>query len=268
MGWNPISGAVNFVKDAFKGYTGQLQYELGVDTNRQNLELANTQVQRRKEDLIAAGMNPALAADGQGAAVTMQTPEAPNMIGGAMNAAQAILGMKQLKEAILGQQKQNNLTDSQIAANHQSMLSTAEDIKAKRFDLMERLYNFEKYKEAGVPTNASSPVKTVASIKSAWQDFLKKHGIDTEQAAKEWEAIQDSFGDNSPADVLIDSLTDKYNKAAFERQESAGKRAATKEAINNLRELEKYKRSGQAQIDRERREYLQKHHWRKGNPWD
>lgn len=268
MGWNPISAAVNFAKDAFKGYTGQLQYELGVDTNRQNLELANNQVQRRKADLIAAGMNPALSADGQGAAVTMQTPEAPNMIGGAMNAAQAILGMKQLKEAILGQQKQNNLTDSQIAANHQSMLSTAEDIKAKRFDLMERLYNFEKYKEAGVPTNSSSLIKTGVSLKEAWNNFLKEHGVDTEKAAKEWEAIQDSFGDKAPADVIIDSLADKYNKVAFERQESAGKRAATKEAIKNLRELEKYKRSGQAQIDRERRERLQRTYWKKSNPWD
>lgn len=259
--------------------SGILNYKSVQDTNRQNLSLQrqqwqreDTAVQRRKADLIAAGMNPALAADGVGASssspVTMQAPQHPDY--GA--AVQNYMNIIQQQKTIEGIEKENQLKDEQSQMNAQQMLSIAEDIKKKRADLDEHLYNLSKYKAMGFPTNAGGAAQGILTIKGFLEspEFEKlKNSEAGQKIMQAAQAVIDGKGfPNNSANNWFNAQLEEANREALEIQEKRGAVKAREEAYENRKALEKYKKSGQAEIDRERKERLQRIYWSKKNPWD
>lgn len=260
--------------------SGILNYKSTQNTNAQNLKLQREQweredhaVERRKADLIAAGMNPALAADGVGASssspVTMQAPQHPDY----GSAVQSYMNVIQQQKTIEGIEKENQLKDEQSRMNAQQMLSIAEDIKKKRADLDEHLYNLSKYKSMGFPTNAGGAAQGILTIKGFLESPEFEKLKNTEAGQKLMQAAQaviDGKGmTNDSVNNWFNAQLRKENREAFDIQEKRGAVKAREQAYENRKALQKYKESGQASIDNWRKEDMRRRgYWKNNNPWD
>ena len=151
--WNPYFLGAGIVGDIGAGYAAYKNYQMSKDQlsyqkslNRLLMAREDNAVQRRKADLIAAGMSPVLAAGAGANAGPVVSTKAPE-IGNLPNPAMTVLSLLKMQSDIATSLTQRQLMDAQ-------MDSTKAGAAIKWHD-------YKIYNKTGTASNAGSLAKTI-----------------------------------------------------------------------------------------------------------
>lgn len=134
----------------------QQQFDYSKELQQQMFQREDNAVQRRKADLIAAGLSPVLAAGSAASAgpvVSTNAPQLQNM----PDSAQIMMSMIKMKNDI-------SMTDAQkeLMRKQQEQLDT--QIDKNKADAAISWNDYKIFKNTGTPSNSSGTVKTIRDI--------------------------------------------------------------------------------------------------------
>lgn len=180
MGMFGIGSALGAIGNAI---IGGLNYKEQKKINEQNLALQREQfeyqknlqkeifaredsaVQRKVQDLVKSGLNPALAAGGGASAgsavgmVQMGGQQAAQLNMDMQGAVDNIYNALKSSQEIATSKAQRALINAQIAGEIADAANTTEDTKIKEQEYIDKVYNYNKYKGLNLPIGfqANSP---------------------------------------------------------------------------------------------------------------
>lgn len=180
-----LSGYANYkAQEENLKYTKKMQ--------RESWARDDSALQRRVADAEAAGLNPQLAL-GSGASnsgvVATTPPQHPDY-------AQSILNNLSMIQSVKGQKLDNKLKEEQSTINNQIQLKNIQDISEKALELDKSRYDYDWYKNKGMPTDAGNKMTEVGYM----FDLFKNTSI-----------ARKLFGEGSSPSTVLSDTVDKVN---------------------------------------------------------